>query len=243
MKSEAIETGDLELSALGILSEERKEVVLSALNTNEGLRSEYLDIQRALLNLALENGIAPPENLEAIIKEKLFKDNKTPSFSTFYKKQWFKIAAALLIIGSIAGNLFSFKEEIELKNLSEKNEVIETEQLVNLPFDKSIFEDMFKYLEKDLMINPCKMDYSSTQAFLESKGLNTEKNLEFLKNHHAHCDCEVLMNVSQIFEGNYSHGQVPPVSHRSVGIKLSYFQNPFTATYIAFNAENGKLLL
>jgi hypothetical protein len=244
MKSKVIETGDLELLALGILSEEKVDAVLLAINNSEKLKLEYIDIQRALLNLSLENGIAPPDNQEELIKEKLFKSKTKLSFPRLYKSQSFRIAAALLIVGSMAANFYLFSEEVHSKDLRSE---IESEDFVpnllaELPFDKSMFEEMFQYLEKDLMTNPCKMNFSSTQSFLETKGLNTNENLAFLKNNHAHCDCEVLMNVSQLFVEDYSHGHVAPVSHRSPAIKLSYFQISSDGPLLAFDAINGKLL-
>ena len=243
MKGYVFEEGDLELLALGILPEERREAVFSKIKNNEALKLEYIDVQKTLFNLSLENAITPSSHLKAKIKSKIFIKGEKSTFYKIYKKTWFKLAASVLLVSSIVANLYLLKEDNKPNMLSfeDEKEVWNENLLAELPFSKSIFEEMFEFLENDLMAKPCQMDFRSTKAFFIVKGINTPENLEFLKKHSGHCDCEVLMNVSQLFEDDYFHGQMVPKSHRSADIKLSYFKTSLNGPLLAFNAVNAHI--
>jgi hypothetical protein len=41
----------------------------------------------------------------------------------------------------------------------------------------------------------CRGDYDRTQAFLRAHHFNVEDGIDWLEEHHAECDCEVVLNT------------------------------------------------
>ncbi|MFT7247398.1 MAG: hypothetical protein ACI97P_000162 [Arcticibacterium sp.] len=219
MKQYVFKEGDLELLALGVFPGNDEEALIREIRKNPDLLVEFEAIQNALIGSALENGVQVPHgskpSLPGLEKEKAFK--------SVFRNNWLRIAAATLLAGSMLGNfyLFSSDEVLSGNVVTERN----SEFLTTIPFEVSVFEDLFVYLENELKENPCEMSYEATKAFLKVRGLDTPENLEFLGNHEGHCDCEVLMNISEFFpHERYKHGQILLESHRDANIKQVYIQ-------------------
>jgi hypothetical protein len=240
MEQYKFEKGDLELLAMGGLEKEREDFVILYLQSDKNLQEEYADIEEHLHGMAIENGITPPEKIKQGIESHIFSGHESSGFKVIIGSKWFRHAALLLLLGSVAFNLMLLRN-----NSIKVSAAIETSNaalLASLPFEESNFEDMFQYIESELMKQPCQMDYKATIAFLTSKGLNTTENLSFLNKHNGHCDCEVLMNVSQMFPlDNYKHGSIVPRSHRDGDIKVSLFPISQNASLLSLNLRNGEM--
>ena len=75
----------------------------------------------------------------------------------------------------------------------------EEEFLASLPFSEQKFQDLFDYLDKQLEKNPCEHDFRLTKKFLRRKLINFDKHIDFFIEHGGGCDCEVLMNMEELF--------------------------------------------
>lgn len=85
-----------------------------------------------------------------------------------------------------------------LKQLKEKDS--ET-FLKSLPINKKMFQDLFNYLNNNLGDDDCNNDMVMTLRFLTEKQIENRANvIQWLHDHGAYCDCEVLSNVEQQFE-------------------------------------------
>lgn len=87
-----------------------------------------------------------------------------------------------------------------LKQLKEKDS---ESFLKSLPVDKKLFRDLFDYLSSNLGDDDCNNDMVMTLQFLTEKKIENRANvIQWLHDHGAYCDCEVLSNVEQQFEDN-----------------------------------------
>lgn len=75
----------------------------------------------------------------------------------------------------------------------------EEEFLASLPFSEQKFQDLFDYLDKQLEKTPCEHDFRLTKKFLRRKLINFDKYIDFFIEHGGGCDCEVLMNMEELF--------------------------------------------
>lgn len=75
----------------------------------------------------------------------------------------------------------------------------EDEFLVSLPFSEQKFQDLFDYLNKQLEKTSCEHDFRLTKKFLRRKLINFDKHIDFFIDHGGGCDCEVLMNMKELF--------------------------------------------
>lgn len=69
----------------------------------------------------------------------------------------------------------------------------------SLPMEKSLFLELFDYLDEHLSEEDCSQEFTLTIQFLKNKNVDIEKVLEFLKENGGYCDCEVLDNVEEKF--------------------------------------------
>ena len=73
--------------------------------------------------------------------------------------------------------------------------------LESLPTDEEVFWELFDYLDEHLEEQDgCDHSLSLTRAFLETKGVEVERILEWIVDNGGGCDCEVLYNVEERFE-------------------------------------------
>ncbi len=73
--------------------------------------------------------------------------------------------------------------------------------LESLPTDEDVFWELFDYLDEYLEEQDgCNHSLSLTRAFLETKGVEVERILEWIVDNGGGCDCEVLYNVEERFE-------------------------------------------
>ena len=71
----------------------------------------------------------------------------------------------------------------------------------SLPMDEEVFWELFDYLDERLEEQDgCDHSLSLTRAFLETKGVDVERILEWIVDNGGGCDCEVLYNVEERFE-------------------------------------------
>lgn len=75
----------------------------------------------------------------------------------------------------------------------------EDEFLNSLPFSQQKFQDLFDYLDKQLEKTPCQHDFRLTKSFLRKKWIRFDKHVDFFVKHGGGCDCEVLMNMEDLF--------------------------------------------
>ena len=72
----------------------------------------------------------------------------------------------------------------------------ETEKGKNPPISKNDLEELFNYVAKKT--DHCDNTLAHTEDFLKSRKLNKKKVIEWLNSKGGYCDCEVLMNVSEL---------------------------------------------
>ncbi|WP_341228539.1 DUF2695 domain-containing protein [uncultured Arcticibacterium sp.] len=213
MEQYIFETGDLELLAMGALPVEKERALYLLLEENEVLRAEYEEIESSLFLTSNENAVEPPKQVKDEIASFVFEEVEEKSTFSFSAVNVFKMAASILLIGSLAFNFILWKDTNSKSTISES--IVGEDTLEDLPFSEPMFNEMFAYLKTELSEEPCKMDFRTTRAFLSSHNLDTPENLAFLKDHEGHCDCEVLMNVAQYFPDNkYRHGGILPKVHK-----------------------------
>ncbi len=72
----------------------------------------------------------------------------------------------------------------------------------SLPMSAENFAGLFDYLDQQLGEKPCNDDHTMTKCYLGQIGIqDTEKILEWLMTKDGYCDCEVLANVEEQFDG------------------------------------------
>ncbi len=78
----------------------------------------------------------------------------------------------------------------------EKEKFVQT-----LPVAKEHFINLFDYLDEKSEEEKCDHSLKFTKEFCEENDLNFEKIASWLREHGGYCDCEVIMNVVDQFEG------------------------------------------
>jgi len=93
------------------------------------------------------------------------------------------------------------KKELH-KQLKRNFKQQEKERFENsLPADRSVFLGLFDYLDEHLQECSCDHSMCLTEKFLVLTGMtDTVDMLDWLADHGAFCDCEVLANVEELFE-------------------------------------------
>lgn len=71
----------------------------------------------------------------------------------------------------------------------------------SLPFSPGLFRELFDYLDAYLQGNECDDMLKNTCIFLRKNNLPLEESLKWMQNNGAFCDCEVLANLEDSFEG------------------------------------------
>ena len=69
-----------------------------------------------------------------------------------------------------------------------------------LPMDRALFPQLFDYLDEQSEEYECQGDFAMTETFLKAHGVSAEPVLKWLRENGAGCDCEVLLNVEELFE-------------------------------------------
>lgn len=85
------------------------------------------------------------------------------------------------------------------ENIKAWKKVQEEEFLASLPFSEQEFLDLFDFLDEKLEKSPCQHDFKLTKKFLKSKLIEFDKHIDFFIEHGGGCDCEVLMNMEELF--------------------------------------------
>ncbi len=83
------------------------------------------------------------------------------------------------------------KKELMRKYAQEQKNAFEN----SLPFDKTMFEQLFDYLDEMLEQDGCDDTLKYTTKFLNDNNLPVEKSLDWLNENGGYCDCEVLANI------------------------------------------------
>ncbi|WP_027625642.1 DUF2695 domain-containing protein [Clostridium lundense] len=83
------------------------------------------------------------------------------------------------------------KKELMRKYAQEQKNTFEN----SLPFDKTMFEQLFDYLDEMLEQEGCDDTLKYTTKFLNDNNLPVEKSLDWLNENGGYCDCEVLANI------------------------------------------------
>lgn len=71
----------------------------------------------------------------------------------------------------------------------------------SLPFAKEHFIGLFDFLNNKLSDEGCEHTLRFTEEYLNDEGLYAEEVIEFLEENGGYCDCEILANVEEKFEG------------------------------------------
>ena len=71
----------------------------------------------------------------------------------------------------------------------------------HMPISKIHLKELFDYLDEKLEEEGCQHKLILTEAFLTKKGLSVETKIPWLNQYGGYCDCEVLANVEDEFEG------------------------------------------
>lgn len=72
--------------------------------------------------------------------------------------------------------------------------------LASLPMPADLFRELFDYLDEQSEDQECQHDFRLTKAFLEEQVCDADAVIEWLLDHGADCDCEVLFNIEEQFE-------------------------------------------
>ncbi|MBK1811952.1 DUF2695 domain-containing protein [Clostridium sp. YIM B02505] len=83
------------------------------------------------------------------------------------------------------------KKELMRKYAQEQKNSFEN----SLPFDKTMFEQLFGYIDEMLDQDGCDDTLKYTTKFLNDNNLPVEKSLDWLNENGVYCDCEVLANI------------------------------------------------
>lgn len=94
------------------------------------------------------------------------------------------------------------EEKDRQKQLRKEFKLKENQNFLNsLPFQTENFQDLFDFLNERLEEEDCDDTLGLTTEYLRENGLYSEEVIDFLQQHGAYCDCEVLNNVEEKFEG------------------------------------------
>lgn len=69
----------------------------------------------------------------------------------------------------------------------------------NLPMSRDDFKRLFDFLDEKLTDTDCDDRLTLTKSFLLNNNIPNPV-LDWLEENGGHCDCEVLMNVEELFE-------------------------------------------
>ncbi|GAB3637138.1 DUF2695 domain-containing protein [Hymenobacter arcticus] len=95
----------------------------------------------------------------------------------------------------------SAEEKARRKQLAQQLQSKNAESfLAGLPIQLSLFQGLFNYLDKTL-INNCDDTLRSTEQFSKENNIQFELLKTWLGKQGGYCDCEVLANVEEKFEG------------------------------------------
>ena len=73
--------------------------------------------------------------------------------------------------------------------------------LVNsLPMSCDIFHELFDYLDERLSEEDCNHNLEMTEEFLKQRNIPIEEVEDWLMKNGGGCDCEVLLNVEELFD-------------------------------------------
>ncbi len=85
-----------------------------------------------------------------------------------------------------------------MEELAQKSEAAFEE---SIPMSRDDFKKLFDHLDEKLTGAECDDTFKITELFLlNNKIPNSNAILDWLNENGAHCDCEVLMNVEELFE-------------------------------------------
>lgn len=71
----------------------------------------------------------------------------------------------------------------------------------SLPMSRDLFQQLFDYLDEQLGSTECDDTYTLTKQFLSQSGVSEQEPvLQWLSDHGAYCDCEILNNVEEQFD-------------------------------------------
>jgi tRNA G37 N-methylase Trm5 len=74
----------------------------------------------------------------------------------------------------------------------------------SLPMSKEDFQELFDYLDSEFSTKKCDHTNNLTKEYLSKKGTeNIENILNWMAGHGGYCDCEILANIEDLFEGGY----------------------------------------
>ncbi len=95
----------------------------------------------------------------------------------------------------------SAEEKARRKQLAQQVKSKATESfLVGLPMQLTLFQELFDYLDKELATN-CDDTLRLTEQFAKENNVQFELLKTWLGEQGGYCDCEVLANVEEQFEG------------------------------------------
>jgi hypothetical protein len=73
--------------------------------------------------------------------------------------------------------------------------------MISLPFEKEKFQHLFDFLDEKLAEAGCDDTLLFTTEYLHENNLYSEEAIDFLEENGGYCDCGVLANVEEKFEG------------------------------------------
>lgn len=137
------------------------------------------------------------------------------------------------------------------KNIEQEQKLQEREFVETLPFPQQHFNQLFDHLGSELNHEKCRHDFRLTSAFLRQLEINFEKHIDFFAHHGAGCDCEVLLNLADLFpEYDASPNEGLVVTRKKVriqqltfhGIRLTQVPNPWRLFEVdsGFEFQLGK---
>lgn len=71
----------------------------------------------------------------------------------------------------------------------------------SLPMSRKLFGQLFDFLNEQSEANECAHNFNMTIEFLKKHECPIDSVLEWLMQNGAGCDCEVIFNVEEKFEG------------------------------------------
>jgi hypothetical protein len=83
------------------------------------------------------------------------------------------------------------KKELLKKYAQQQKNIL----VISLPFNTTLFERLFDYLDEMLGIDGCDDTLRYTRKFLSDNNLPVEKSLDWMNENGGYCDCEVLANI------------------------------------------------
>ncbi len=95
-------------------------------------------------------------------------------------------------------------KEQKKKNIREWKQKEREKFLKTLPFSEEKFNELFDYLDAELEKTKCKNDYTLSKMFLEKNSIDFENCIDFFIQNGGGCDCEILMNIEELFPDNES---------------------------------------